>query len=94
MENKQLRLEISKHICSLYEFHDYTISDANIVKLAGLICEIDKHITPAKFANFVNRVEMGEFGTLYKMPTCLTSMFQQFVNSVGMEFRYNAPPTR
>ncbi len=76
--NVQLALKISKLIADLYAFHDYEVQKDRIVELTKLILMAEPELTDKEAEDFFMKVKMGEYGVLYKAPSCLMSMFQTY----------------
>lgn len=79
MEAKSTSAATYKHVAiklkELYESHDYEIKPDNFDKLVNQLATV---IRPQEVDEFFECVSAGEFGTLYKMPTCLMAMAQKF----------------
>ena len=69
---------IAKHIADLYELHDYDITPDKLKRLAGIINRMNPNATEKQVNEFFAFVLQGQFGTLYKSPTCLTSMYYTY----------------
>jgi hypothetical protein len=63
----------------VFSFNDYDIDIEKAVKIAKLMIEINPNITEVNADKFFDKVNKGEYGTLYRMPTCLLSMYQKFI---------------
>ena len=66
---------IIKLIKDLYTFHDYEISRDKAHEIARILIETKPPKDEAEINLFFEQVKMGKFGTLYRVPTCLTSMY-------------------
>jgi len=73
---------IANEIKTIYEFHEYIISKEKVLELSNLILIILPGITEEQIKLFIQKVKLGEYGVLYKMPTSLMVMFQQFKNEI------------
>jgi len=69
---------ISGKLINLFDYHEYVISKDNLIKLSNAFIEIDPKLNVETFNKFIKEVELGKYGILYKMPTCILSMFQKF----------------
>ena len=76
--NLNLALLISNKIADLYAFHDYEVKKDRIVELTKLILLAEPELTEKEAENFFLKIKMGEFGVVYKAPSCLMSMFQTY----------------
>lgn len=74
-----LQMQISKEIKSLYDFHDYDITKERILEITSLILDVRKDITPEQIIRFCMNVKSGQYGTLYKAPSCLMGFFREFL---------------
>ena len=74
----KLQLQIANSIKNLYDFHDYQIAKENLLRLTKSVIEIKPDISAQNFDKFIKSVGLGEYGVLYRMPTCLLSMFQKY----------------
>ena len=75
-----LKTVISAKIKGLYDYHEYQISKENLIKLSESFFEIKPDLDLLTFDNFIKAVSLGKYGILYKMPTCILSMFNKFVS--------------
>lgn len=73
--------KISEKIKDVYDFHDYEVAPEKLKRLTSLIYQKKTNITEHQIDQFFDMVLKGEFGILYKQPTCLTYMFDQFIKS-------------
>ena len=73
-----LAVLISNKIADLYAFHDYEVQKDRIVELTKLILMAEPELTEKEAEDFFIKVKMGEFGVVYKAPSCLMSMFQTY----------------
>jgi len=62
----------------LYDFHEYEISKDNMLKLTSCLIDINPKSTTDDFEKFMKQIYMGKHGVLYKMPTCILSMYYKF----------------
>ena len=69
---------ILNRLKSLYDFHEYEVSKDNMLILSKMMIDIMPGISEKQIDQFFDSVSKGEYGVLYKMPTCLLSMFQRF----------------
>jgi len=70
---------MSNLLIKLYLFNEYELNDKKAVQIAKLMLEVYPNIKEEQAVIFFDRVSKGEFGMLYKMPTCIMSMFQKYV---------------
>lgn len=73
-----LQTMISKRIKELYDFHDYDVSKDKIIRISELILKSKPDLSEKDFNEFIDFVELGKYGILYRIPTCILSMFQQY----------------
>lgn len=73
-----LQMQISSDIAAVYEFHDYEMAKEKIVEITKLIIRVRPSVTAEEIKDFCIHVKSGVYGTLYKAPSCLMSMFQEF----------------
>ena len=69
---------IAIKIAELYELHDYVITPKKLKILAGIIHKMSPTATEKQINEFFNFVMQGQYGILYKSPTCLTSMYYTY----------------
>lgn len=81
MESK-LHLRISQEIFKLFKMHNYDTSAELIKEIADLILQKEESVTIEYFVDFCTRIKMGEYGTLYRMPTCFMAMYHQHLKCV------------
>ena len=74
----KLQMQISDKIKDLFDYHEYQISKVNLIRLSNAFIEIKKDLSLEYFEKFLKDVELGKYGILYRMPTCLLSMFQKY----------------
>lgn len=77
-ENMNLALLISRLIADLYAFHDYEVQKDRIVELTKLVLLAEPELTEKEAEDFFMKVKMGEFGVVFKAPSCLMFMFQTY----------------
>lgn len=69
---------IAKEIASLYKFHEFDITPEKLKRLAEIIYQMNPNVEDKIVKEFFRFVEQGEYGILYKNPTCLTSMYSTY----------------
>lgn len=70
---------IALKLKEVYDHHEYAIKQDNFDKTVLNISELiddQKHID-----DFFKRVSLGEYGVLYRMPTCIMSMLKKYVDT-------------
>lgn len=72
---------LMKKLITIFEYHEY---DAPPNKMKYIIECINKYSNINKLSkqnidDFIYRLETGEYGTLYKQPTCLLVMWRKYV---------------
>ena len=87
MKNKELLLMISEELSKLYSSHEYNISVDALVDLASMIIEKEPLIDIDYLRDFVKRVKLGEYGTLYKMPTSLMGMLHRHLDIFALRVK-------
>ena len=75
-----LQTAISAKVKTLYDFHEYEISKENLIKLSNSFFEIKPNLDIEYFDKFIKSVSLGKYGVLYRMPTCILSMFHKYIN--------------
>ena len=78
-----LRIMIANEIKSIYDFHEYAISKEKIIELTDLFLEVMPEFTEYHIKDFIKRIRKGEYGILYKMPTSIMVMLQQYKKEYG-----------
>ena len=68
---------IATEIKNIFNFHDYSIPKTRLIELSKIIFSMNEEITKDKISSFFYKVIRGQYGVLYKMPTCLTSMYHK-----------------
>lgn len=76
-----LQTLIANEIKNIYDFHEYSISKEKVIELSKLIIKAMPNITEQHIKDFSEKVKSGEFGVMYKMPTSIMSMFQNYIHS-------------
>ena len=79
---EKLIIELIK---DLYTFHDFEISKEKASRISTLMIGIKTPKSEEQIEQFFLEIKSGKFGTFYKSPTCLTSMYWK-------EFKYNTNP--
>lgn len=73
-----LQTTIKGEIKGIYDFHEYAISKERIVELSEMIIETMPGVTEDHIKDFAKKVKMGELGIMYKAPSSLMIMFQEY----------------
>ena len=73
-----LQTQISSEVKALYDFHDYEITKEKIIEIVNLMLYVKKDLTADETKAFCLKVKAGIYGTFFKSPSCLMSMFQEF----------------
>lgn len=73
-----MKNHIAKLIKELYDFHDYEVPKEKVLRLAEIILSM-RETNEVKINYFFDDVVTGKYGILYRMPTCLTSMYHKFL---------------
>ncbi|NLN31947.1 MAG: hypothetical protein GX158_12075 [Bacteroidales bacterium] len=74
-----LLINLSEKLQEIYNFNGYDIEKEKIVKIAYLMKEIDSKKTKEEMMKFLDMVNKGVYGMLYRAPTCILSMYQKYV---------------
>ena len=69
---------IANEIASLYKFHEFDISPGKLKRLAEIIYQMNPNANEKIIKEFFRFAEQGQYGMLYKNPTCLTTMYNTY----------------
>jgi hypothetical protein len=71
-------VRLSNKLKKIYVFNDHDISDEEIVKIGWFIHKIDPTKTEDEMMEFLDMVNEGKYGVLFKNPTCIFVMYRKY----------------